>query len=129
MFRQYDVDGSGFVDYTEFREIWMKVANVRQELLNRGVKIGKYTPTLVLKNKLDKLIEAEERLEEEALAEADRWHKYQNNLRTKTEQLHKARIRSKVGTKPMLIILEGGVQNEDRYKHFVWLLCPLTLLL
>jgi hypothetical protein len=79
----------------------MKVANVKTELMNRGIKPGKYTPLIVLKNKLDKIIEAEERLEEEAIAEANRWHKHQDNIRTKTEQLRKARIRSKVRDDPV----------------------------
>jgi Ca2+-binding EF-hand superfamily protein len=35
-FKKYDADGSGYISYLEFREVWLKVANVQTELTNRG---------------------------------------------------------------------------------------------
>ena len=53
LFNKYDKDGSGFIDYQEFRTIWLKVANVKQELINRGVKLPKYATKAMLVKKLD----------------------------------------------------------------------------
>jgi len=37
MFNRFDRDGSGFIDYNEFKWIWLKLANLREELMARGV--------------------------------------------------------------------------------------------
>ena len=77
-FLEYDKDGSGSIDYDEFRHVWAIVANVRQELANRGQKFSKFVPTYILRRRLKKILDEEEDRESEALAHAKAWKKYQD---------------------------------------------------
>lgn len=56
-------DGSGSIEYEEFRKVWTKFANVKQELLNRGITdFPKWAPRSTLENLLEEtLIEEEKR--------------------------------------------------------------------
>ena len=42
LFSTYDADGSGFIDYEEFKQVWLRVGNTRKELTDRGVAIPKF---------------------------------------------------------------------------------------
>ncbi len=57
-------DNSGSIDYEEFRKVWTQVANVRQELINRGVTdFPKWASKAVLAKMLEELIIEEEKKE------------------------------------------------------------------
>lgn len=60
MFAKYDSDRSGYIDYTEFKKIWVRLANVKKELTDRGVKIPKVATNNMLSNMLEQIIDAEE---------------------------------------------------------------------
>ncbi|KAH8043429.1 hypothetical protein JL722_15224 [Aureococcus anophagefferens] len=53
MFLKYDKDGSGEIDYAEFRQIWLAVADVRKELGDRGVDIPKFATRRQLQRMLE----------------------------------------------------------------------------
>ena len=72
MFLKYDKDGSGEIDYTEFRQIWFSVCDVRKELQDRGVDIPKFSTRKNLQRTLEKLLDEEEETERRAMAEAAR---------------------------------------------------------
>jgi hypothetical protein len=86
------LSNSGSIDYDEFRHIWAVVANVRQELANRGHTFSKFVPTYVLRNKLKKILDEEEDREEEALAHAESWKKWQDMLIVKKKVYAEARL-------------------------------------
>lgn len=60
MFRKYDADGSGYIEYPEFKKIWVRLANVQKELTDRGVKIPKMATNRTLSNMLEQILDAEE---------------------------------------------------------------------
>lgn len=59
-FKKYDTDKSGYIEYPEFKKIWVRLANVRKELADRGVKIPKVATKSMLSNMLEKIIDDEE---------------------------------------------------------------------
>lgn len=60
MFNKYDKDKSGFIEYSEFKKIWVRLANVKKELTDRGVKIPKLATKGMLSNMLEEILDAEE---------------------------------------------------------------------
>lgn len=60
MFKKYDTDQSGYIEYPEFKKIWVRMANVKKELTDRGVKIPKITTTRMLYALLEQILDAEE---------------------------------------------------------------------
>jgi hypothetical protein len=57
-------DGSGTIEYEEFRKVWSRVSNVRQELINRGVTdFPKWAPKATLAQMLEDIIIEEEKRE------------------------------------------------------------------
>jgi alpha-tubulin suppressor-like RCC1 family protein/Ca2+-binding EF-hand superfamily protein len=95
-FKKYDQDSSGYIDYDEFKEIWLKVANVKTELANRGIKIPKYTTHAMLVDKLDRILEQEERAESKALAEAQRFRVWQLELTRKRDAIERCQTRAEI---------------------------------
>ena len=67
MFKKYDTDKSGFIEYPEFKKIWVRMSNVKKELTDRGVKIPKITTNRMLYTMLEQILDAEE----------DRWGSWQ----------------------------------------------------
>ena len=60
MFKKYDTDQSGFIEYGEFKKIWIRMANVKKELTDRGVKIPKINTNRMLYIMLEQILDAEE---------------------------------------------------------------------
>lgn len=60
MFSKYDADRSGYIEYAEFKKIWVRLANVKKELTDRGVKIPKVATKGMLSNMLEQIMDAEE---------------------------------------------------------------------
>ncbi len=60
MFKKYDTDQSGFIEYPEFKKIWVRMSNVKKELTDRGVKIPKITTNRMLYTMLEQILDAEE---------------------------------------------------------------------
>ena len=96
MFLKYDKDGSGEIDYAEFRQIWLAVADVRKELGDRGVDIPKFATRRQLQRMLEKCLDEEEEAERRAMAEAERWRSWRAILEQKNEYLKHARRRAQV---------------------------------
>ena len=107
MFKEYDKDGSGSIDYDEFRHIWAMVANVRQELANRGLKFSKFVPTFVLREKLKKILDEEEDKESEALVHAEAWKEWQDALTEKKKLFAEARV---IADNALALALDAGGQ-------------------
>lgn len=58
MFRKFDKDKSGQLTYVEFKKIWLQLANVKEELLARGLSVVGFHWQLVkrlVKNKRKKI--------------------------------------------------------------------------
>ncbi|CAN0393233.1 unnamed protein product, partial [Scytosiphon promiscuus] len=102
MFKKYDADQSGFIEYAEFKKIWVRMANVKKELTDRGVKIPKITTTRMLYSLLEQILDAEEDRERRAIAEAERWAKWQLLLKDKRRAYEKAQRRTKSELKAAL---------------------------
>ncbi|TYZ63340.1 hypothetical protein PybrP1_012879 [[Pythium] brassicae (nom. inval.)] len=73
LFRKYDKDKSGYIDYKEFRAMWLRLANVREELAKRGVEVPKYAALWTLQQMLEKVLDEEEARETLVLAEAQQF--------------------------------------------------------
>ena len=83
MFMRHDRDGSGTIDYHEFREVWLSACNPRKELEGRGIPVGKYATRFQLVSKLRKVLDEEEEKEEKAQAAAAKFAVYQKDLHQK----------------------------------------------
>ena len=80
-FNKYDADGSGTIDYEEFKNIWLAVrartclsqqhlltvvaptqqtGNIRQELINRGIEVTKWMSKWYMRRRLREIVEEEE---------------------------------------------------------------------
>lgn len=60
MFNKYDADKSGYIGYAEFKKIWVRLANVKKELTDRGVKIPKLATKTMILNTLEQILDMEE---------------------------------------------------------------------
>ena len=92
MFKKFDRDKSGYIDFDEFREVWARVSNVREELRKRNIPFNKFTPSWVLRKKLNRAINKEEDDEARSIAQAQHWKKWQDEIRAKKECYQKARL-------------------------------------
>ena len=94
MFAKYDRDKSGFIEYGEFKKIWLRLANPIKELEDRGIHI----PTLATKAQmirmLDRVLDDEEKKEAIAIKEAKRFRKEQILLQSRKKDIENARNRS-----------------------------------
>lgn len=95
MFRKYDKDKSGYIDYNEFRTMWVRLSNVRGELEARNIEIPKNARESKLQQMLEEILDQEERKEHRALEEAKWWHAWhtERDRRSKLGQraLYRAR--------------------------------------
>ena len=46
---RYDYDGSGALEYPEFRSLWFEVCNVRKELRTRDIRFSRWSPRCALR--------------------------------------------------------------------------------
>ncbi len=63
IFKKYDKDRDGLIDYDEFIQIWLILCDAKVELANRGVKVNKFISNAKLVTMLDKILKDEENLE------------------------------------------------------------------
>lgn len=73
IFHKYDKDKSGYIDYKEFRAMWMRLSNVREELTKRGIDVPKYATPWKLQQMLEDVLDREEAREALVLAEAQKF--------------------------------------------------------
>ncbi|KAJ0393312.1 hypothetical protein P43SY_009980 [Pythium insidiosum] len=94
LFKKYDKDKSGYIDYKEFRAMWLRLTNVREELSKRGIEIPKYATPWKLQQMLETALEEEEAREAQVLAEAKRFLELQREKQRRAELGRKAVIRA-----------------------------------
>ncbi|KAG5180101.1 hypothetical protein JKP88DRAFT_166963 [Tribonema minus] len=102
LFKQYDTNGNGTIEYDEFKKIWVRLANVKKELADRGIKIPKLATHGQLVRKLERILDEEEEREARALAEAERWGRWQALLRGKRAAHRRAKLRAEAELKTAL---------------------------
>ena len=123
LFLKYDTDGSGFIDYHEFKQVWLRVGNTKKELLDRGIAIPKFATKNQLMKMLEHILDEEEEKERMALAEADRWRKWQAIITSKGKFIAKAKrraeveLRSALDTAGQVYVFGGG--TFDQFDGFV----------
>ena len=81
LFRKYDVDGSGTIEYPEFRRVWIRYCDVRKQLRLRKYPLGRFDTKLQLRQVLDRLLRYEEEQEAKAIAEAKSWYEWVHEIR------------------------------------------------
>lgn len=77
MFLKYDKDKSGYIDYEEFRAMWIQMSDVKRELSLRNVLFPKNAKRKELEQLLLETILNEELMERRSLEEAKWWHSWQ----------------------------------------------------
>ncbi|CAM9760364.1 unnamed protein product, partial [Phaeothamnion confervicola] len=102
MFNKYDSDNSGYLEYAEFKKIWVRLANVKKELTDRGIKIPKFATKAQLARTLESILDEEEAREARAMAEARRWAQWQRLLRGKRIACERAAGRARLELKGAL---------------------------
>ena len=83
LFHKADADGSGSVEYHEFKKIWLELVNPRKELEKRDVELPLFMTPWALKEKLAEVVEAEEDQEAHAIATAEAFRTHMINLAQK----------------------------------------------
>lgn len=91
MFKKYDRDRSGYIEYSEFRKIWVRVSNTKQELIDRGISLPTFHTKISLFRQLEKVLDYEEECERRVVEEAERWRKWQSSMKVKREMIARAR--------------------------------------
>lgn len=64
LFQKYDRDKSGFIEYSEFRDIWLRLCDARKELLKRGIEVAPSDTPKQLRRILEQRL-AQEELQED----------------------------------------------------------------
>jgi hypothetical protein len=72
LFRQADADGSGLIEYPEFRKLWMQLVDAKAELQARGFKVGRWSTGQAILKLLDQALDEEERQKLKAVERARR---------------------------------------------------------
>ena len=92
MFRKYDADSSGAIEYGEFRTAWLDLCDVREELKGRGItKFEEWTPRWKLVEMLDAELRRQDAQEQQVLAYARKWVAWQHTLKRRRRLLQAAR--------------------------------------
>jgi Ca2+-binding EF-hand superfamily protein len=73
---KFDFDGSGALEYPEFRKMWLYCCNPFAELRQRGIKYGRFMRKAQARVVLEAAVIAEEELELRAMAEAHAAHNF-----------------------------------------------------
>ncbi|KAL3662934.1 hypothetical protein V7S43_011880 [Phytophthora oleae] len=94
IFRKYDKDKSGYIDYQEFRSMWVKLIDAREELTKRGVEVPKHTRLWKLQQMLETILDEEEAREALALEEAQRFLQRQRDKEFREQLGRKAVVRA-----------------------------------
>jgi Ca2+-binding EF-hand superfamily protein len=90
LFAKYDADGSGSVEYKEFRQAWLQLADPKKELSARDIEFNKYAPPFQLRKQLKEAIQDEEEEEAHAQAMAETWKQFQKDKIQKDEDANNA---------------------------------------
>ncbi|KAG9413174.1 hypothetical protein AC1031_016193 [Aphanomyces cochlioides] len=94
LFHKYDTDKSGFIEYSEFRAMWLQCADLKHELMSRGIEVPKFSTRAALMQNLANILDEEERREEEAMEEAKWFHEWQLERLRRVELARKAALRA-----------------------------------
>jgi len=94
IFKRYDKDGSGFIEYNEFKQAWLRLTNPKKELQDRGVQIPTLTTRPQMIRMLDDILKEEEVKERIAISEAKRWRDEQLLLQYRKKYIDRALWRS-----------------------------------
>ncbi|KAG7398420.1 hypothetical protein PHYBOEH_011122 [Phytophthora boehmeriae] len=94
IFKKYDKDKSGYIDYNEFRSMWISLIDVREELTKRGVEVPKHSRQSKLQQMLESIIDEEEAREAVALEEAKRFLQRQRDKEFREMLGRKAVVRA-----------------------------------
>ena len=93
-FNRYDNDGSGFIEYDEFKQAWLRLTNPKKELEDRGLQIPTLATRPQMIRMLDDILKEEEEKEKIAILEAKRWREEQLILQYRKKYIDRALWRS-----------------------------------
>lgn len=118
LFFEFDYNYSGKIDYEEFREIFLRICDLRKELEDRGVDL----PTLIRKKTMRKMFREvlmeEEFKERRALAEARRYKQWLLDVRESKKIIQRAEhrayqeLRSALDSAGHVYVLGSGAYNQ-----------------
>ncbi|KAL4086684.1 hypothetical protein PRIC1_013746 [Phytophthora ramorum] len=94
IFKKYDKDKSGYIDYKEFRSMWVRLVDVREELTNRGIEVPKHIRLWKMQQMLESILDEEEAREAVALEAAKRFLDRQRDKEFREMSSRKALIRA-----------------------------------
>jgi len=118
LFRKYDLNNSGTIDYHEFRDCFLSVCDLRHELEQRGVDVPGVTSPATLRKMLLNILIEEEKQERQAIAEAKRHKEWIKSLREKRKLMQKAEFRAYAELRSALdlaghvYVFGGGTNNQ-----------------
>ncbi|RYG70388.1 hypothetical protein EON64_00275 [archaeon] len=118
LFYTYDYNAKGMIDYEEFREIFLEICNVRQQLEERGIDCPSLIRKKTLRKMLREVLFEEEARERRALAEARRYKQWMLNVRASKKLLQKAEfrsyleLRSALDTAGQVYVIGSGAYNQ-----------------
>jgi len=119
MFKKYDKDKSGFIEYPEFKKVWLTVANTKRELLDRNIVFSKFSTNTQLVRLLQRVLDEEEEWEQRVFVEAEKWKKWLHDNRQKQKDIERARTRA---DNELAAALDSGGQvyvfGEGTYGQF-----------
>ena len=90
LFMAHDLDASGAIEYKEFREIWLKIVNLKEELKKRNLPVPRWTLKSTLRESLEDAVIKEDEMQEKSLLEADHWYKWNLDLKRRKCALARA---------------------------------------
>ena len=94
LFNSFDTDKSGTIDYTEFREAFLQVCDIKRELQDRGEAVPTFTRRKVLMDLLRPLLIEDEERERKALEGALRYKDWVFSVRETRRRLDLAKFRA-----------------------------------
>jgi alpha-tubulin suppressor-like RCC1 family protein/Ca2+-binding EF-hand superfamily protein len=93
MFRKYDLDNSGSIEYPEFRAIWLRFCDAKRQLKLRRYPLSRFATKPQMRRILDKILRQEEEQEAKAIAEAKIWYEWLHEIRRRRAALVRAKLR------------------------------------
>jgi len=114
MFRKYDKNRNGTIDYGEFKKVWLSLANTRNELQERGIEVPTFATKTQLIFMLDQILDEEEEMEQAAFHFAEIWRKRQSDERRRQEEIRTAeeRLCLALDTLGQVYLFGGGIYNQ-----------------
>ena len=122
--RKFDLDGSGALEYPEFRKMWLYCCNPFTELKNRGVSFSRFARAPGLRVILEEIVIREEQKELRAMAEAHAHHNFLLERKRRLRAIQRAFERAQDELSECLD-LAGQVRfvyNNDLFLGFCFLL-------